>query len=57
MGSFSDRDDSTAWDVDAATPPWGQRRSLYAHIRNHIRADTPGLTKGGLDLPDVLIAA
>lgn len=52
MGSGSDRDDSTAWDVDAAMPPWGQRGSLYAHIRNHIRADTTGLTKGGLDLPD-----
>jgi hypothetical protein len=42
----------TPWDLDAVALPWGDRPSIYGHVRTHARTEGPGLLAGGADLPD-----
>jgi hypothetical protein len=45
--------DRTSWDIyDVDLPWWGDRPSLYWHIRAHIRPGEAGLAEGGETLPD-----
>jgi hypothetical protein len=37
--------------LEGLTPPWGERPSIYEHIRAHLRPE-PGLTESGNTLPD-----
>lgn len=41
-----------SWSISELDPPWGERRSIYWHIANHILEDSPGLSEGGETLPD-----
>ena len=43
---------SRSWSISNLKPPWGDRKSIYWHIANHIEEDRLGLTEGGEDLPD-----
>lgn len=43
---------SKSWSISGLTPPWGDRKSIYWHIANHIEEDSLGLTEGGEELPD-----
>jgi len=40
------------WDLGDVTPPWGDRPSLYEHVRAHVVPGEDGLTEGGDALPD-----
>ena len=40
------------WDLAHVAPPWGDRPSIYEHIRAHVTPTRPGLTAGGDSLPD-----
>ena len=40
------------WSVVDLDPPWGNRKSIYWHVVNHIEEDVLGLTDGGETLPD-----
>ncbi len=40
------------WSISDLDAPWGQRKSIYWHIVNHIHEDTLGLAEGGETLPD-----
>ena len=46
--------DRTYWQIalNDLEPPWGDRPSLFQHIRAHIRQGETGLTEGGEILPD-----
>lgn len=43
---------SRSWSISDLTPPWGDRKSIYWHIANHIQEDSLGLAEGGEQLPD-----
>lgn len=49
---FSFFSSSDNWDLDAVTPPWGDRTSIYQHILANIRPGEPGLGEQGDQLPD-----
>lgn len=40
------------WAVEALGRPWGERPSIYAHVRRHLPPEGPGLLPGGHLLPD-----
>jgi hypothetical protein len=42
----------SAWDVGKLPAPWGDRHSIYAHVRSHLPPSGAGLTAGGEELPD-----
>ena len=44
--------DSPFWDVSKVEPPWGDRPSLFAHVRDHIVQNATGLAEGAMKLPD-----
>jgi hypothetical protein len=41
-----------AWSLDRLPVPWGDRPSIFGHIRAHVAEGRPGLTAGGETLPD-----
>lgn len=43
---------SKNWDLSDVPPPWGDRPSIYEHVRAHLSAGPEGLTAGGESLPD-----
>ncbi len=40
------------WDPAGIPPPWGDRPSIFAHVRAHLAPGGSGLTAGGELLPD-----
>lgn len=44
--------DRSSWDIYDVEPPWGDRSSLFRHVRAHIRPGETGLAEGGDTLPD-----
>jgi hypothetical protein len=52
MGWFWNQSKKGAWELGARTPPWGDKRSIYAHICGHLHRDTNRLTQDGETLPD-----
>jgi len=40
------------WSLEAIEPPWGDRQSIYEHIKAHIVDGQDGLVEGGDTLPD-----
>ena len=45
-------DSTPRWDISRVAPPWGDRPSIYQHIRAHLPAEGPDLCNGGRTLPD-----
>jgi hypothetical protein len=43
------------WSLEAIEPPWGDRRSIYQHVRAHIVDGQDGLAEGGDTLPDDVV--
>jgi hypothetical protein len=52
MGWFWNRSKKGPWELGSRTVPWGDKRSIYAHISGHISSDTKRLTQDGELLPD-----
>ena len=42
----------SSWGLPSDWAPWGDRPSIYGHIRAHVLAGHPGMTDGGETLPD-----
>lgn len=42
----------STWDVGKLPAPWGDRPSIYAHVKSHLPPSGAGLTAGGEELPD-----
>jgi len=40
------------WNLSDLPPPWGDRPSIYQHVRAHLSTGPEGLTQGGESLPD-----
>lgn len=40
------------WSLESIEPPWGDRQSIYEHIKTHIVDGQDGLVEGGDTLPD-----
>jgi hypothetical protein len=49
---FSHLTGTTEWSPEAIEPPWGDRQSIYEHIKAHIVDGQDGLVEGGDTLPD-----
>lgn len=49
MGWFWNRSKKGAWELGSRTPPWGDRRPIYAHISEHTSPDGKRLTPGMMD--------
>jgi hypothetical protein len=52
MGWFWKGKGEDGWSLEGVKPPWGPGTSIHAHIRAHMAAGRPGLTEGGVRLPD-----
>ncbi len=44
--------DNSSWNIYDMDPPWGDRPSLYRHVRAHIRPGKRDLVENGETLPD-----
>jgi hypothetical protein len=51
MGSH-DWFDRDAWSLDLLPPPWGDRPSIYEHLRRNTSNGASKLASGGETLPD-----
>ena len=52
LGIFSRFMGTAEWSLEAIEPPWGDRQSIYEHIKAHIVDGQDGLAEGGDTLPD-----
>jgi hypothetical protein len=43
---------ASTWDPAGIPPPWGDRPSIFAHVKAHLAPGGSGLTAGGEALPD-----